>query len=439
MSSFRHTLGPLQIVYILSVAGLLFIGGCNLPEGTVPSTTAEDGPLVVTPASTEELLPTPTSAPGPTLEPTLMATPELTAIVPQNAAGALLIEVSEKIEGVIGQPRKEVWLLEAGETIPHVLLQSQKYSMESPVWSHNGGWIAFRQVNIPARRTEVGLIRKDGTEQHLVTDEEFGSVSLPRWSWDDRWLTFTTRRQGKEIAYAVDMKTSVSRTLNPDPNTMYTDLWLFPSPRDNTALLIGKVSVNSEEHIEMWLVSLDEQGGSVRILPETWLGCSWFSSIAWAPDGQSFILQPGNYEFEKSCKAQLWHYDIARQLWSEVAQPPSGIYPTRVEWSPDGRWVAWKVAGWHTALVYDAATWDHVREINAVGLTWLPWSWMRDSAGNSVLVAVDPIYSQGRETYALLGFSPNGTEQDDKVVAQILRGPDWLPANSTYFPLVWQP
>jgi hypothetical protein len=166
--------------------------------------------------------------------------------------------------------------------------------------------------------------------------------------------------------------------------------------------------------------------------------------VEWAPNGLSLLVQPSTDVPQESCRPRLWLYDLLTTSWSEVAKPPEDgpryLDLMWFDWSPDGRWVVWKST--ERLLVYDANTWGFVREIRLeANQSWLPWSWVKDSAGNFILAIREHDFAHPPKKYILLGLSPNGTAQDDKVIVQITREPDWLPRNTNidYVPLLWEP
>jgi hypothetical protein len=371
----------------------------------------------------------------------------------------LLIEVSELEDTTgIGIPRVEIWLLRAGETTPRPLLKSEHYSFQAPSWSHHGEWIAYHQRDLGSGRYQVGVIRPDGTGQRLALAEEFGATSRLFWSWDDRRLIFEAASEVGNRAYVVDIETGVARQLNPNPEAHYSRIWLLPSPTADVTFLAGLIAEAPAPKMEMWMVPLNEGGEVVRVPPKVWTGCAALLSIDWAPTGQILLVRPGTAALESSPDGQpilafpepctpprLWGYDLASQSWAELAKPPNDgprYSDLRwVDWSPDGRWAAWKTI--EGALIYEVGTWTIVREIElGANQGFLPWSWMRDTAGNSIYTAYEHDYAQPPESYTLLGFSPNGAQQEDRVLAEVLRDPDWLSGDGRfidYFPLSWQP
>jgi Tol biopolymer transport system component len=61
----------------------------------------------------------------------------------------------------------------------------------SPVWSSNGGWIAFtRKVAGASMGKQIWLMRPDGREAHYLTNETDIHHGLPEWSPDSRYLLY---------------------------------------------------------------------------------------------------------------------------------------------------------------------------------------------------------------------------------------------------------
>ena len=442
--------------YILGQA-LLF--GCNsnieptLPTDTPAATSFIDS--TITSSATRQ----PTITPSFEIDPTI--TDETLPVIPQFTDRALLIQVSEikdpRTPGEVlpERVRNEIWILDQDSTTPKMLLRSDQYSFDVPVWSHDGEWIAYIQRDSHKNEIRIGVIHKDGTDQRTYENESAGYS--PLWSWDDRMLTFVGPGPTGRTAYSLDVNTGELQTLNPDSNSQYSMIWLSPSPQEDIAFLTTLDLENKSQPLEMWLVPIDGQGDSVRLPPKPWSRCNGIISMDWASDGKSFLIQEGMVNTDTAPSGELvllpteickpliiWQYDLVSSSWSKVAEPPndSSRFESllHIDWSPDGLWVAWEDA--FTVLIFDPETWNIVREVKINGNQSSMYGvWMSDSAGNSILAIAESDYAQELETYNLLGFSPNGTEQEDRLMTQILRDPEWLPNTDNYFyvPNAWQP
>ncbi|MFN8457736.1 MAG: Ig-like domain-containing protein [Anaerolineae bacterium] len=87
-----------------------------------------------------------------------------------------------------------VHLLKADPTTGQLVnLSGQEANVEdsAPVWSPNGGWIAFtRKVAGAAMGKQIWLMRPDGGEAHYLTNETGIHHGLPEWSPDSRYLLY---------------------------------------------------------------------------------------------------------------------------------------------------------------------------------------------------------------------------------------------------------
>ncbi|GAB4449482.1 MAG: hypothetical protein Fur0044_45030 [Anaerolineae bacterium] len=72
-------------------------------------------------------------------------------------------------------------------------LSGQKANVEdsSPIWSPDGGWIAFtRKVAGASMGKQIWLMRPDGSEARYLTNDTEIHHSLPEWSPDSRYLLY---------------------------------------------------------------------------------------------------------------------------------------------------------------------------------------------------------------------------------------------------------
>ncbi|MFN8459556.1 MAG: Ig-like domain-containing protein [Anaerolineae bacterium] len=87
-----------------------------------------------------------------------------------------------------------VHLLKADPTNGQLVdLSGQKANVEdsSPVWSPDGGWIAFtRKVAGASMGKQIWLMRPDGSDAHYLTNETDIHHGLPEWSTDSRYLLY---------------------------------------------------------------------------------------------------------------------------------------------------------------------------------------------------------------------------------------------------------
>jgi Tol biopolymer transport system component len=87
-----------------------------------------------------------------------------------------------------------VHLLKADPTSGQLTdLSGQDANVEdgSPVWSPDGGWIAFtRKIAGASMGKQLWLMRPDGREAHYLTNEPDIHHGLPEWSPDNRYLVY---------------------------------------------------------------------------------------------------------------------------------------------------------------------------------------------------------------------------------------------------------
>ncbi len=427
---------------LVCVFSALLSGCSGAQSGTVTpaSATMEPDPSLVvnTPGSLLSTL-RPTDVPQATtpMPPTVTVTRETKD--PLVFSSALLVQVHEQADG---RPRQEVWILEPGHSAPRSLLANDKYSFDLPIWSHDGEWISYRQRDLASNQYQVGIVRKSGIEQHLVASQAFARVSAPLWSWDDRLLIFTVDDATGKHGLLVDIQAGLDRVFSLDGTSNYDRLILLPSPVDSRILYATLGAATSERRVTLGIVTSDAPEKLEPINAEKWPACSWFTAIKWSPDGRFFLVEPGNDDPQPTCAPSIWKYTLENQMWQQVATVPGPephfLYLKLIDWSPDGRWVLWKETD--RIVVLDSSEWRAVQLVElGPNQIWLTNSFIDDSAGDSHIAIAEFDYSQPPKGYRLIAMDPADTSQTERMVAQLLREPDWLPAGFDYVPIAWEP
>jgi Tol biopolymer transport system component len=102
--------------------------------------------------------------------------------------GLLVADIQRQEEGFA------VHLLKADPTNGQLVdLSGQDANVEdsSPVWSPDGGWIAFtRKVAGASMGKQIWLMHPDGSEAHYLTNDTDIHHGLPEWSPDSRYLLY---------------------------------------------------------------------------------------------------------------------------------------------------------------------------------------------------------------------------------------------------------
>ena len=86
-----------------------------------------------------------------------------------------------------------VWIMSADPVNGQVTNLSGEELVDdgSPVWSHDGQWIAFSRkgANVTMGK-QIWLMRRDGSDARPLTDETMVNHAIPAWSHDDRLLVY---------------------------------------------------------------------------------------------------------------------------------------------------------------------------------------------------------------------------------------------------------
>ena len=445
---------PLSGLELLLV--LLCLAGCNPRPGSVVTPMPASSSLPAS-ESAIPLVTVTTQPPGPTLQATLTSTlvgdytstpaPKMTRqVVTQTSVNAgnvikdILLLFSEDRGTSFGLD--SIWLQSSAETAPHALIKDPSLSFEFPTWSHDGAWIAFRQSKwLDKSSFQVGVIHRDGSRKQ-VFEKTFGAIGWLNWSADDKFLIFDTLSS----PFALNVDTGESLDLWPDSDNFGAQTRLKPSPKEDL-IAYAEFKQGPGSEAKLWLLNLTGQRRENIPLPaEIPLTCKQgITTLDWSPDGAFIITQFRGWPPE-NCKPQLWLYELAEKKWTNVARLPSDLSSYdfneigRVTWSKDGRWLAWETT---MSVLFLAVNenWKIVRKIS-IGIDefFMVFPWVEDTNGNALYSLNHSDYSNlPKQIVSVIGISPGGTTANDRELLRIEEDSKWMPGNSYFHPLIWEP
>lgn len=209
----------------------------------------------------------------------------------------------------------------------------------APVWSPDGGWIAFN-----AARNGQNKLFIQGVFGHRVGQlSVHGDNTTPRWSPDGQWIYSTTDYLGRRVVYRVRRNDSdyelalnaadVEMGASPSPDGSFI---VFAS--NSTALSNRTAELNGQNPdpnlVGDWdIYRYETASGNVRRLTST-TGADIAPHVS--PDSEQIVFQSfrdGNWEL----------YTITseggnlQRLTNTIDR--SEIWP---KWSPDGRWILYQ-------------------------------------------------------------------------------------------------
>jgi len=365
-------------------------------------------------------------------------------IVPWEVDKDLLIwvEIEENTQFAQGS----LAIFSPSDAMPRLILSDQRYSFEHPRWSRDGDWIAFRQRDVAKQpRYQMGIVRQDGTDLHVFPGE-YGNMSNIGWSPNSDWLFFSAPVLDGGSPFAINTLTEEVVNLTPPSETKFDSvLRMRPSPTENIVAAAMRPK-NQASAIELWLLSADSNLSEKIHLPSEMVqSCaSDLTALDWSPSGESFLVQFEGLTLN-DCSPELWLYQLDDKKWLNAAQPPDHLEPYSkeyffVNWSPDGRWVAWQFND--NLLVYSTDDWEIVREIDLwrSSMMVMTFPWVLDGNNNSIITLEKSDLSYYPDYATILfGISPNGTESTNRRWTKIRPSYKWLPKDAIYHTMMWQP
>ena len=93
-----------------------------------------------------------------------------------------------------------------------------------PVWSPDGGWVAFASQEHGS--DDIWIIRPDGTEARALTRNDWEWDKHPSWSPDSSQIVFWSNRTGLKQIYVMDADGGNLRNISNTPWDELDPIWI---------------------------------------------------------------------------------------------------------------------------------------------------------------------------------------------------------------------
>ena len=241
-----------------------------------------------------------------------------------------------------------------------VLAKDGQTGFYEPMWSPNGEWISYVQVERvdPHQRVvddqlifdypgsdSLWMIRPDGSEARQITDRYQrqeristhpngescavigGILDAYGWSADSHWILFNNAQEGiSEAITAVNVDTSESVVL---ASTGYGASW---APTTSTVATLSRWRVGAAyQYVEIENVTHPGLAPDRVILPFA-TDDRIATDVKWDPGEDGFSVFSVKAQGQSSASI-IWHYDRLSARWERVGDFPGSV----VEYIPDQR------------------------------------------------------------------------------------------------------
>jgi dipeptidyl aminopeptidase/acylaminoacyl peptidase len=230
----------------------------------------------------------------------------------------------------------DVWMV-SWDGKEQIQLTSSPEAESRPRWSPDGKYLAFSSSRQASKAAQVWLMNRSGGEAAKLTDVK-GGVSDYVWAPDSSRLALVVSHPDPQVPEVDEAsKDAAGKTVKP----IVLDRYSFKS--DSSGYLRGE-----RTHIYLFDVGTKK---AELLTP----GAFNETSPAWSPDGRqlAFIRRHGEGDADKAPNSDVFVVEARvnaqpRRITTTTAQE-SG----RLTWSPDGRWIAYRLGDELKYSAYD--------------------------------------------------------------------------------------
>jgi dipeptidyl aminopeptidase/acylaminoacyl peptidase len=230
----------------------------------------------------------------------------------------------------------DVWMV-SWDGKEQIQLTSSPEAESRPRWSPDGKYLAFSSSRQASKAAQVWLMNRSGGEAAKLTDVK-GGVSDYVWAPDSSRLALVVSDPDPQVPEVDEAsKDAAGKTVKP----IVLDRYSFKS--DSSGYLRGE-----RTHIYLFDVGTKK---AELLTP----GAFNETSPAWSPDGRqlAFIRRHGEGDADKAPNSDVFVVEARvnaqpRRITTTTAQE-SG----RLTWSPDGRWIAYRLGDELKYSAYD--------------------------------------------------------------------------------------
>jgi Tol biopolymer transport system component len=200
---------------------------------------------------------------------------------------------------------------------------TQPAMYEDPVWSPDGGRIAFASTrDDPNGYLRIYVMNADGSGTHRVTDDAAEAETAPSWSPNGRKIAF----QSYASVDVINADGSGRRRVVSDVSCCGPD-W---SPKGR------RIAYNwyNEFVARVYVVKPDGSGNQLVAAPSPKQDCYSYGGPTWSPDGERLAFRAGT---AADCMPVQPFVGIVSQYRGKVRRLMRGHLPWSLDWGPNGR------------------------------------------------------------------------------------------------------